>query len=125
MKKTNEAWFADTFNRPSTIACYAVDGTKLFDGAISTRDLSYGVDCATEADITCSVSASANNEYALAKGATNYTPSVEFIVRDEMSNAISSLQAQIDDLRQRLETKTASDELRSALKTLHYKREVE
>lgn len=120
-EKTNEAWFGDTFNRPSVIACYSADGQHLFDGRISACDLSYSPDSYTEASITCDL---AN---------TIMTKSVEDTVAkstwldpiESFSDKIKDIQAQIDDLKKKLETKKENSELRSMLKTLQYKREVE
>lgn len=115
MKRTNEAYFGDTFDRSSAVAYYAVDGSA------SACDLSYGTVCATEADVAYGTSIAASNEYALAKNVSGYA----LDLKDEMHNVIDSLQAQIDSLKQRLEVKTVSNELRSTLKTLQYKRELE
>ena len=114
-EKTNEAWFGDTFDRSSTIACYNTEGKHLFDGRISTCDLGYSPDSYTKASITCDL---ANKVDTIVQNAS--TNQVE-----SLSDKIKDIQAQIDDLKKNLETKKENSELRSALKTLHYKREVE
>jgi hypothetical protein len=119
MKKTNEAWFGDTFDRPSTIACYTAKGEHLFDGRISACDLSYSPDSYPEVSITCDLANTADSiGYAFAKNA-----SINQV--ENLSDKIRDIQAQLHDLRKSLETKKENSELRSALKTLHYKREVE
>lgn len=119
-KKTNEAWFGDTFDRSSTTACYNAEGKHLCDGRISTCDLSYSPDSYTKASITCDLANTADNivGYAIAESA-----SVNPV--ESLSDKIKDIQAQIDDLKKNLETKKENSELRSALKTLQYKREVE
>lgn len=119
-EKTNEAWFGDTFDRSSTIACYNTEEKHLCDGHISTCDLGYSPDSYTKASITCDLANTADNivGYAIAKSA-----SVNPV--ESLSDKIKDIQAQIDDLKKNLETKKENSELRSALKTLHYKREVE
>lgn len=110
-EKTNEAWFGDTFDRSSTIACYNTEGKHLFDDCcISGCDLSYSPDIYTKADNSVG--------YTVAKSA-----SINQV--DSLSDKIRYIQAQINDLKKNLETKKEYSELRSALKTLHYKREVE
>ena len=138
-KKADEAYFGDTFDRPSTIACYAANGDHLFDGKISACDVSYSPDSLITANIDCSL----DTYGAVAKGATchaegvsrvaygkaGYEP-IKLCVDDlalntsvsSLSSKLNELQAQIDDLKRK---KTTTSELRRALKTLHYKREVE
>ena len=118
-KKENEAWFGDTFDRPSTIACYTAEGKHLFNGRVNTCDLSYSPDSYTEASITCDLANKTDGTgYAVAK-------SVSVNQVDSLSDKIRDIQAQINDLKQKLEIKKENSELRSVLKTLHYKREVE
>lgn len=120
-EKTNEAWFGDTFDRPSTIACYTAEGKHLFNGRVSACDLSYSPDSYTEASITCDLANAANDDsigYTVAKRA-----SISQV--DSLSDKIRNIQAQVNDLKKKLETKKEYSELRLALKTLHYKREVE
>ena len=118
-KKENEAWFGDTFDRPSTIACYTAEGKHLFNGRVSACDLSYSPDSYTEASITCDLANAADGiGYTVAKNA-----SINQV--ESLSDKIRDIQAQINDLKKNLETKKECSELRSALKTLHYKREVE
>lgn len=114
-KKTNEAWFGDTFDRSSTVACYNTEEKHLCDGRISTCDLSYSPDSYTKASITCDL---ANKVDTIVQNA-----SVNPV--ESLSDKIKDIQAQIDDLKKNLETKKENSELRSALKTLQYKREVE
>ena len=138
-KKTNEAYFGDSFNRPSTIACYAANGDHLFDGKISTCDLSYSPDSLITANIDCSldsygavakgVSSHAEGVSSVAYGKTDYEPMKlcvdSMALKTDLSSVsskLNELQAQIDDLKRK---KTATSELRRALHTLNYKSEVE
>ena len=131
-KKTNEAYFGDSFNRPFTVACYAANGEHLFDGKISTCDLSYSPDSLTTANIDCSLDtcgAVAKGLSGVAYGKVDYEP-MKFCVDDlalntsvsSLLNKLDELQAQIDNLKRK---KTATSELRRALHTLNYKSEVE
>jgi hypothetical protein len=133
-KKTDEVYFGDSFNRPSTIACYAANGDHLFDGKISACDLSYSPDSLTTANIDCSlnnvVTMSSHADALLGiTGKADYG-SVELCADSvalktdiaSVSSKLNELQAKIDNLERK---KTTTSELRRALHTLNYKSEVE
>ena len=132
-KKTNEAWFGDSFNRPYTVACYSANGDEVmkgyikdcalsfsddstaevncaFDLANGLSNVAYGVASASSGDLYCSGVVKAH-DYAL-EGIT-----------DSFASEIQKIQAQINDLKQNLVPKKGADKLRSALKTLNYTRE--
>jgi hypothetical protein len=119
-KKTNEAWFGDSFNRDSTLCNYAIANHDLksinsaidlasYDGLSNTA---YGVASASSSDLYCSGVVKAS-DYAI-EGVT-----------DSFATEIKKIEAQINDLKQNFVPKKGANKLRSALKTLNYTREVE
>lgn len=128
LEKANEAYFGDTFNRD--IALCSCSAEIAYDTALDS-------DCTSIKAINWNdsgVATLACNEAAISKGTLdslcNYgnAYAINTNVESEseiVSNRFYELQAQIDELKKRLETKKENLELRSALKTLHYKREVE
>lgn len=113
-KKTNEAWFGDTFDR-SGVSAMAYNCSV--DSAINADNTVY-----TYAATTCD---SAPVSKSISKICLNGDT---FEIKADVSsitNKVDELQAQIDDLKKNYVPKTVRDDLRSALKTLHYKREVE
>ena len=120
-KKANEAYFGDTFDR-SIASCSA---EIAYDTALDS-------DCTSIKTINWNDSsvAMACNEAAISKGRLDslcncgnaYATKIDV---ETVNNRFYELQAQIDELKKKLETKKENLELRSALKTLHYKREVE
>ena len=122
MKKTNEAWFGDTFDRGTTL-CYAIEDESNYNTILKSLAMSspqiIDKDAYGEVTFTCDLANTADSiGYAIGKNA-----SVNQV--DSLSDKIRDIQAQLHDLRKSLETKKENSELRSALKTLHYKREVE
>jgi hypothetical protein len=122
MKKTNEAWFGDTFNRDVTL-CYATEDESNYNTILKSLAMSspqiIDKDAYGEVTFTCDLANTADSiGYAIGKNA-----SVNQV--DSLSDKIRDIQAQLHDLRKILETKKENSELRSALKTLHYTREVE
>lgn len=121
-KKTNEVWFGDSFNRPYTVACYSANGDEVMKGYIKDCDLSLSADSATEVNCTFDLATGLNgttcgmasNDAINIKGAT-----------DSFATEIKRIDAQINDLKQNFVPKKGANKLRSALKTLKYKREVE
>ena len=120
-KKTNEAYFGDSFNRPSTVTCYAASSTdKLADltGYITLENdgtltmANKGISSWTDScsTVTCS---------GTIKGVDLSINGV-----DSLSSELTAIKAQIDDLKQNFVPKTGANKLRSALKTLSYPREV-
>ena len=121
-KKTNEAWFGDTFDRDATL-CFTTEYNNNYEMLVKNLTMSspqiIDKDSYGEVTFTCDLAnASDITSYAIAKNA-----SVNQV--DSLSDKFRDIQAQINDLKKNLETKIVRDDLRSALKTLHYKREVE
>lgn len=106
-KKTNEAWFGDTFNRDSTLC--SAENIHATDDGIAAKAINWNYD----------------GQYGIntLNELCNYAATVNDV--ETVSNKFDKLQMQIDDLKKKLETRKEYSELRSALKTLHYKREVE
>lgn len=115
-KKTNEAWFGDSFNRGSINAYVSPSDEVCF----STSDCSINSSALTElaGHVTTANCVTGNNSttYTVAKGCT--------------ISAVDTLSDQLDEIKARLsaleETITIKQKnIRSGLKTLNYKREVE
>lgn len=124
-KKTNEAWFGDTFDRDSTLCSYTIDGVdSSSNSAITACNTDLLMNGLTYASGSCGHAESA---YAVAKSIDGMN-SVKLCVDDleikfeSITDKLKQLQAQIDGLKKR---PVVTSELRSALKTLNYKREVE
>lgn len=124
-KKTNEAWFGDTFDRDATLCSYTIDGVNSSSNCAITAcntDLSMrGLTCASGS------SSHADSAYTVVKSVDGIN-SVKLCVDDleikfeSITDKLKQLQAQMDAVKKR---PIVTSELRSALKTLHYKREVE
>ena len=113
-KKTNEAWFGDTFDR-SGISAMAYNCAA--DSAISADNTVY-----TYATATCDSAPASKGISKLCINGDTYEIKADV---SSVTNRVDELQAQIDALKENYVPKTVRDDLRSALKTLHYKREVE
>ena len=113
-KRTNEIWFGgDTFNRNGTIAFATEDG-----GTVTAQ--CKGVDFGKSGEATLSCSNVVFNDAAISKLCTN-----EYVISsqvDTLQSQLQQLQAQIEELKSHQVTTSS---LRSTLKTLQYKREVE
>ena len=120
-EKTGTAWFGDTFNRDMALCNAEIAYDAALDSdCTSVKAINWnGSDSAT-ATLTCNTVAIDQNR--LEGACSGYTINANV---DIISNRFNELQAQINDLKKKLETKKENSELRSALKTLHYKREVE
>lgn len=118
-KKTNEVWFGDSFNRDSVLcsADIAYD-TALDSDCTGIKAISWDSNSAT---LTCN-NIAVNQGILDSIGYNTYATKTDI---DTVSDRFTDLQAQINDLKKKLETKKECSKLRSALKTLHYKREVE
>lgn len=127
-KKTNEAWFGDSFNRPYTVACYSAKGDEVMKGYIKDCNLSLSADSATEVDCTFDLATGLSNTvYGTAStsgGDLCCSEAVE-AATVSLTTELKKIQAQIDDLKKNMVPKTHVTQLRSALKTLSYKREIE
>ena len=93
-KKANEAYFADVFNRPTTIAFCSADGYDIAPDYDYTAIMSKGV----SSSVSCTI--------------------------DDVKGDISAILTRLAALESQLEKKNARDDLRSALKTLNYTREL-
>lgn len=114
-KKTNEAWFGDSFNRDGTITAYncaisSLSGEPLDSLATVTADCAIGSDY-TVASVKGDIGW--NNTIAISSSV------------DTLVDRLEVLQTQLDDLKKNFVPKKGAHELRSALKTLKYKREIE
>ena len=125
-KKEYDAYFADTFDRDSTL-CYAAETAYAADANKKLYDLGSGTLSFTMPNVNVNNDVLAcmtewNNN---AKGVT--TASIGFAVDgvDQVSSKIEDLQAQIDSLKKNLVLNRSCRKLRPALATLKYKREVE
>ena len=123
--KTGEAWFGDSFDRsislgPGELNFIAnncnlnTDTLTELTGYCNNYTVT-GADLAIASDCT---------GYAITKGIQdNYNISISSV--DTLSDRLNELSARIDDLKQNFVPKKGANKLRSALKTLQYKREVE
>ena len=114
-KKTNEAWFGDSFNRDSVVTACSYDLAKSGDsltgviGYVTDAGATYGIAAKGAIDVN-----SSNVTYE----------NVVSSVTDNLTTKLKEIQAQIDDLKQNYVPKKGADKLRSALKTLSYTREI-
>ena len=124
-KKTNEAWFGDSFNRgPATLSFNTSDGNTYtcavnnmsiesdYDGAYSLS-----ADIAARPDTAC---------FTVAKGAKSSIygcASVNAEV-DTLSSKLQDIQAQIDGLKTQFKKMGTTSKLRLMLKTLNYTSEI-
>lgn len=129
-KKQEDAYFADTFDRDAlmcSIDC-AIDANKAVPKSISidSSGLSFtmpNVRCYdTLNEVTGYVATTADNTGNWTLSSCD-TAGVSIV--DTVSDKLQDLQAQINVLKKNLEKPKVTDGLRSALKTLQYKREVE
>lgn len=119
-KKANEAYFGDVFNRPATVAFYNADGSQQQIGYIKDFDLSWAPGEVTEATVICDIAPKCDSTVVMAKGAN----SAISCVTEDIKSDISAILARLGALESQLEKKNARDDLRSALKTLNYTREL-
>jgi hypothetical protein len=109
--KTNEAYFGDSFDRSNATAAYLNNVT--YDNAIAK-----GV---TTVDTGIEASFCEDSKWISAIKINGETYPIQTNI-STLQDQFNMLQAQIDDLKK---SYTATTKLRSALKTLQYKREVE
>lgn len=100
-------WCGDSFNRDSAICAYDVASNTTSDALVTARSLAN----ATTPNLYCS----------------GNIQGVDLAIDgcDSLSMELKKIQAQFDDLKKNFVPKTSAHDLRSALKTLQYKREVE
>lgn len=113
-KKQDDTYFADTFDRDSACA---------YNCAITDAAMAKGIILSSSDNATFTCANTSWNEAALAKISGEITN--DYAVKSDVSSIqsqLKKLQEQIDKLKER---PMVTSDLRSALKTLHYKREVE
>lgn len=121
-KKTNEAWFGDSFDRGTLTAYNASNGEICFTAnncKINSEALDALTGCTDHYTIA---TANCGSDYAIAKGATSYVDAIAMqsdvtTIQDELKK----LQKQIDELNKA----KINSVLRQQMKTLRYTREVE
>lgn len=124
--KTGEAWFGDSFDRSISLGpgelSITANNCSINTDALSA--LTGYCDKYTVASADCSIATNCTG-YAVAKG-IQVDDNISIISSvDTLSNKLNELSARIDDLKQNFVPKKGANKLRSALKTLQYKREVE
>lgn len=111
-KKTNEAWFGDSFNRDSTTCSYTIANNDL-------KSIIDSVDLVT--------SGSSNAVYGVTNAGGEIVKTSDYAIEcvtDSFATEIKRIEAQINDLKQNFVPKKGANKLRSALKTLNYTREL-
>lgn len=100
-------WCGDSFDRNATICAYDVATNTMSDALVTARGLA---------------NESMGNLYC-----NGSIKGVDVTIDgcDSLSAELKKIQAQFDELKKNFVPKTGADDLRSALKTLQYKREVE
>ena len=93
-KKANEAYFVDVFNRPAAVAYCSVDGYDIAPDYDYTAIMSKGIN----GSVSCTI--------------------------DDVKGDIGAILTRLEALESQLAKKNARDDLRSALKTLNYTREL-
>lgn len=124
-KKTNEAYFGDSFDRsitlgPGTIS-FAVNNCNMNTDTLAK--VSGYCDNYTVASADCALT-SDTADFTIAKGVKDIS-GISISSVDTLSDRLNELNARIDDLKQNFVPKKGANKLRSALYTLQYKREVE
>lgn len=128
-KKQGDAYFADTFDRDALMCSMdcSIEADKAVSKGIKLTpgELSFTVNnasfCDTLNELTGYATTTAGNTGSWTISSDNITVSGV----DTVSDKLKDLQAQINALKKNLEKPKVTDGLRLALKTLHYKREVE
>ena len=121
-KKTNEAYFGDSFNRPYTLAFCTADGEQysaVANNLMVEHDLSGS--CTFSADIVD------GSLFSVAKGCSTQTDGISARIESDVSALVSEvkdLRARLHDLEQHLAPKNSRARIRSELKTLAYNREI-
>ena len=123
-----EVWAGDSFDRNATLS-FCADGMN-YDAAIKSITSQPKVIGANDCgEVTfCSCDFAPKGDLTIVKGAngTNYYNDINITSEVEcLRDAIDKIEAQIGDLQRNYVPKKGANELRSALKTLHYKREIE
>lgn len=122
-KKTNEAWFGDSFDRGIVNAYVPATGELCFSAnncTINTDTLSALTGYVTTAD--CAIS-SDNTASTIAKGCASHVEGVAISAVDTLSDQLDEIKIRLDALEEAVTTKKKN--IRNGLKTLNYTREVE
>lgn len=123
-KKTNEAWFGDSFDRGTLKAYIPATGELCFSAnncSINSDTLSELIGYVTAAD--CAIG-SDSTAYTVAKGGNSHAEGITISAVDSLSDQLDAIKARLSVLEENISIKKKSD-IRSDLKTLNYKREVE
>jgi hypothetical protein len=118
-KKANEAYFADVFNRPMMTFCNA-DGSQHELGYIPDFDPSWIPNQASDAIVAYDIAKGSDCTAIMSKGIS----SAITCTTEELKDEISAIAARLAALESQLEKKNARNNLRLALKTLNYTREL-
>ena len=124
--RTGEAWFGDSFDRSIALGpgelsftvnncAVNADALKELTGYNDSGIYTITADCAKGLDSTAYALASCDNINGIAG----------ISAVDSLTDRLDAVVAQVDALKQNFVPKKGAYELRSALKTLRYKREVE
>lgn len=131
-KKTNEAWFGDSFNRgPATLSFNTSDGNT-YTCAVNNMSIesdydgvySLSADIAARPDTACFTVAKGVNSHAEGAKSSVYGCASVSAEVDTLSSRLQDMQAQIDGLKEQLKKTGTTSKLRSTLKTLTYVREI-
>jgi hypothetical protein len=125
-KKTNEAWFGDSFNRSplSGELSFTVDNCYINSAALegltgTANNFTITADCAKGIDTSATIAIAKSNDSAL-----EWKDTVSISSVDLLSDKLENLQAQIDNLKKTIEKRGVGLSIRPALKTLSYTREL-
>lgn len=113
-KKTNEAYFGDSFNRDSVL-CYAAEAKGVDSASISCNTATINYDTLASIAGCCDLTAKADTAVL----------GVSYIDDKVSMDSFNDLVARVIALESNTVPKKGADELRCALKTLNYVREVQ
>ena len=123
-KKTNEAWFGDTFNRGTVNAYVPATGELCFSAnncTINADTLNELTGYITTADCAIGKDSTA---YTIAKGCASHAEGIAISAVDTLSDQLDGIKVRLGALEEAITTKKKNN-VRSGLKTLNYRREVE
>ena len=123
-KKTNEAWFGDSFDRGTVNAYIPATGELCFSAnncTINSDILSELTGYVTTAD--CAIG-SDSTAYAIAKGYASHAENIAISAVDTLSDQLDAIKVRLGALEETITTKKKNN-IRNGLKTLTYRREVE
>jgi hypothetical protein len=125
-KKSNEAWFGDSFNRGPMTLTFLGENDNVYSCAVNNVSIENSLEgsCTFTADLAPGSDwtvAKGVNSCSYASGATSHAKGHRV---STLETEIKKVQAQIDGLKQKLEPKNGANKLRLMLKTLNYTREL-